>query len=147
MSEEVLLRIGNLLASQNLAVLGTSNHGHPYTSLVVYAELQDLSRIIFFTRRDRVKYRNLKSDSRVSLYIDSREKEQRDPSGIEGISLTGVSWEIKPGEEFNELRELYIRKNQHMDIFARDPESTLFRINIETIKYVVNFDEAYEINI
>lgn len=147
MSEEILHRIARLLEGQNLAVLGTSNEGHPYTSLVVYAELASLAHIIFFTRRDRIKYRNLKSDSRVSLYIDSRERGQRDPATIEGISLTGVSWEIKKGEEYNDLKALYLDKNPHMDHVANDPDSSLFRINIETIKYVVNFDEAYEINI
>ena len=139
-------RIGKLLAGQNLGVLGTSNKGHPYTSLVVFAELPSLSHIVFFTRRDRVKYRNLKNDSRISLYIDSREKSQRDPAAIEGVSITGVAWEIKKDDEFAELRELYRKKNPHMDHFSRDPDSAMFRINIETIKYVVNFDEAYEIN-
>ena len=147
MSEEIMSRISKLLASQNLCVLGTSDHGHPYTSLIVYAELPDLAHIVFFTRRDRRKYRNLKSDSRVSLYIDSREKGARDPATIEGISITGVAWEIKKSEEFEELRMLYEKKNPHMNHFADDPDSLMFRINIETIKYVVNFDEAYEMNI
>lgn len=147
MSEELKNRIAKLLEEQNLGILGTSDQGHPYTSLVTYAELPTLTQIVFFTRRDRVKYRNLKSDSRVSMYIDSREKGERNPAAIEGISIIGVAWEIKKGEEFDELRDLYVRKNPHMTFFARDPESTMFRINVEVYKYVVNFDESYELKV
>lgn len=136
-------KVNKLLTGQNLAVLGTSDQGHPYTSLVVYAELPGLDKIVFFTRRDRTKYSNLKSDSRISLYMDSREKVARDPASIEGLTVTGVAWQIKPGEEFDRLKELYISKNPHMAYFANDPESAMFRINVEYYKYVVNFDEAY----
>lgn len=142
-TEELLRKVKVLLEGQNLGVLGTSDHGHPYTSLIVYAELSTLNKIVFFTRRDRKKYLNLKSDSRVSIYIDSREKMARDPASIEGLTITGVAWQIKPGEEFEELKQLYINKNPHMDLFASDPESTMFRINVENFKYVVNFDEAH----
>lgn len=146
MSHDLQNRIRNLLAHQNLGVLGTSDSGHPYTSLVVYAELPTLARLVFFTRRDRTKYRNLKSDSRVSMYIDSREKWQRDPATVEGLSIIGVAWEIKrTSDEFLELKELYLEKNPHMEAFVNDSDSNLFRINVESYKYVVNFDEAYEL--
>ncbi len=91
MSEDLSRRVEKLLYGQSLGILGTSDQGHPYTSLATYAELPSLSQIVFFTRRDRVKFRNLKSDSRVSMYIDSREKGERDPAAIEGISIVGVA--------------------------------------------------------
>ncbi len=143
MTDDVAKKVKGLLKGQNLGVLGTSDGGHPYTSLVVYAELPTLSQIVFFTRRDRTKYQNLKSDSRVSMYIDSRDKTVRDPTSIEGLTVTGVAWQINPSEERDELKNLYIEKNPHMDFFANDPDSTMFRINVENYKYVVNFDESY----
>lgn len=146
MPSELQNRIQNLLAHQSLGVLGTSDSGHPYTSLVVYTELPNLARLVFFTRQDRTKYRNLKSDSRVSMYIDSREKLQRDPTSVEGLSIVGVAWEIKrTSDQFQELTELYLKKNPHMESFVKHSDASLFRINVETYKYVVNFDEAYEL--
>jgi general stress protein 26 len=114
---------------------------------VVFAELESLSKIVFFTREDRTKYKNIKNDSRVSMYIDSREKWARDPSSIEGVTLLGVAWQIKPGDEFNELRDLYLKKNPHMTFFVNDPNSIMFRINVESYKYVVNFDESYDLKL
>jgi general stress protein 26 len=146
-SNELVDRATKLLASQSLGVLGTSDHGHPYTSLVVFSEAADLSHIVFFTRKDRQKFKNLKSDSRVSIYVDSRERWQRDPTTIEGLSITGVAWEVRRGGEFDDLRRLYLEKNPHMTAFADDPDSGMFKINVETCKYVVNFDEAHEFNL
>jgi len=145
--EEIRDRIRHLLAGQHLAVLGTSDHGHPYTSLVVYSEFPSLNHIVFYTLRNRIKYRNLKNDSRVSLYIDSRDRWQKDPSTVEGLSITGVAWEVKRSEEFEEAKQVYLQKNPHMDFIASDGDASLFRINVETYKYVVNFEDSYELNI
>lgn len=144
MSEELFERIKSLLESESLGVLGTSDHGHPYTSLVVFAETEHLDHIIFLTRSDRRKFKNLKSDSRISMYIDSRERWTKDPATVEGLSIMGVAWEIKREDDRAEAREHYLKKNPHMKFFTEDPNVVIFRINVETYKYVVNFEEAYE---
>ena len=147
-SEESTDKVKDLLNREHLAVLGTSDHGHPYTSLVIYAVDETVDHLIFFTRRNTQKYRNIKSDGRVSVFVDSREKWAEDPSTIEGVSLAGVAWEVKrSGGEFDLLKKLYLEKNPQMDFFAEDRDSALFKINIEMCKYVVNFDEAQELSL
>ena len=66
MKEKLLEEIRALLKSQRLAVLATSAEGHPYTSLVAFAETEDLRQVLFASHGKTRKVANIQNDPRVT---------------------------------------------------------------------------------
>jgi nitroimidazol reductase NimA-like FMN-containing flavoprotein (pyridoxamine 5'-phosphate oxidase superfamily) len=72
MDQQTRERLTDLFDSQLIAVLGTSSDDDPYTCLVGFKFTSDLKNLIFATMRNRLKYRQISSNPRVSLIIDDR---------------------------------------------------------------------------
>ena len=74
MQDETSFResLGNLLDTQNLAVLSTCRQDRPYSSIIGFVATEDFRRIIFATLRDTRKYANIQGNEHVSILIDSR---------------------------------------------------------------------------
>ncbi|MCL4234689.1 MAG: pyridoxamine 5'-phosphate oxidase family protein, partial [Deltaproteobacteria bacterium] len=116
-----------LLDRQRIAVLSTSDLGHPHTTLIVFASGEDLRTLVFFVDREHQTYRNLKADGRVSLMIDSRIGEE-DLWSVEALRINGVAWELKLGPERDRLRERYREKNPDMATFAVENTTAMFKV-------------------
>ena len=68
---DALRRISELLDSESLAVVATSDGGAPYCSLVAIAA-PETALVYFATTRSTHKWENLSADPRVSVLVDNR---------------------------------------------------------------------------
>ncbi len=135
-----------LLKRQRIAVLATSDLGHPHTTLIVFASGEDLRTLVFFIDREYQTYRNLKSDGRVSLMIDSRIGAD-DVWGVEALRINGVAWELKMGLERDRLRERYLDKNPDMASFTGENTTAMFKVTVDAARYIRNFSESFDVGI
>ena len=131
--------VGLLLDAHSLAVLASSDRGHPHAILIVYATTEDHDTFIFVIHRSTSTYANLKSDGRASLLIDSRENMAEAMTAVEGVSITGVAWEVKNGDEYDKLRDTYLSSNPMMESFVDDNETAIFKLKVSALGYIANY--------
>jgi len=143
---DTLVIIGNLLASQRLAVLSTQNHGQPYSNLVAVAATDDLKYLIFATNRATRKYANLMADPRVAVLVDNRRNDPGDFTEAAALTALGKVWELQ-GAERRQFLEVYLEKHPYLKEFLAGPNCALLRIKVEKYIVVTRFQEVREIQI
>jgi nitroimidazol reductase NimA-like FMN-containing flavoprotein (pyridoxamine 5'-phosphate oxidase superfamily) len=134
-----------LMASQNLAVLATHDHGQPYTSLVAFAGSKDLKSLFFITGRATRKYANLKADPRAAMMIDNRSNAPADIADAMAATASGFV-DIISENEGAELLNRYLQKHPHLAEFARSPSTRLIRLNVHCYYVVNRFQNVVELH-
>ncbi|MBN1142315.1 MAG: pyridoxamine 5'-phosphate oxidase family protein [Deltaproteobacteria bacterium] len=141
--EGIVRKLG---ASQRLAVLSTENLGQPYSSLIAFALGEDLKSLVFTTPRLTRKFSNLTANPHVSLLIDDRSNRREDFHEARAATILGRAREVA-GEERESCLELFLGKHPYLSDFARSPETTIFRVEIETYYVVDCFQAVSELHI
>ncbi len=144
MKEQLLEEIGSLLKNQRLAVLATSAEGHPYTSLVAFAETEDLRKVLFATHAKTRKVVNIQKDPRVSLLLDNRSNRPEDFHQAEALTVIGAAEEI-PAAERQKQAVVYLTKHPGLKDFLSSPGCLLFRIKVERYSLVRRFQDVVEV--
>jgi len=132
-----------LCREQPLAVLATVANTGPYTNLVAVAFGDDLRSLYFATPRATRKYRNLTADSRVSLLVDNRSNEVTDFQRAAAATIIGVAMETTEAER-TDGAWLYLARHPHLKDFLAAPDCALFRVDIERILLVTDFQQVVE---
>jgi heme iron utilization protein len=145
-NSEIEALIGNLLESQNLAVLSTQNHGQPYSNLVAIAATPDLKHLLFATTRATRKYANLMADPRVSVLVDNRRNEVADFVEAAALTALGKAWELQ-GVERQQYLPLYLAKHPNLADFVAGPTCALLRIRVDKYIVVTRFQDVREMHI
>jgi nitroimidazol reductase NimA-like FMN-containing flavoprotein (pyridoxamine 5'-phosphate oxidase superfamily) len=139
-------RIRALLQSQPLAVLATQRNGQPYSSLMAFAYLDDLTEFVVATSSSTRKHQNITEDARVSLLVDNRSNSEDDFHAAAALTILGVA---RPVE--NHLREeyeqLYLKRHPALQKFVSGPSVTIFRIEISHYLLVSRFQSVIEYHI
>ena len=125
----------DLFVSQRLAVLSTQGQGQPYSSLVAFAEADDLRTLLFATLRSTRKFSNLTEDHRVAMLVDSRSNRESDFHNAVAVTAVGRAEEAT-GVDRERLMEVYLLKHPHLADFAASPGNALVRVSIDD--YVVS---------
>lgn len=133
----------DLLDSQQLAVLATSRHGQPYTSLVAFAFDADLRRLTFATTRATRKFANLLAEPRVSLLIDNRSHRSSDFREAMALTAFGRAVEVS-GHEKQHLLEEYLRRHSGLREFVSAPTCALLQVSVERYALVRRFQDVVE---
>ncbi len=146
MREEVVETIRGILKGERLAVLATSAAGHPYTTLVAFAESADLRSILFATHRSTRKFANLGGDERVSLLMDNRTNSSSDFRSAAAVTAIGTAREVPPGEREQRL-QLYLSKHPGLEEFATSPGCALFTVAVRRYGIVTRFQDVVELRV
>ncbi|MDH4213031.1 MAG: pyridoxamine 5'-phosphate oxidase family protein [Candidatus Thorarchaeota archaeon] len=141
---EVMQRIKKVINSQSIAVLGTSKNDEPYSCLVAYAVTDDVSHFIFATMRQRLKYRNLSVNPRVSLIIDDRSEKSSDFNETTSITVIGTARDIV-GPERDKNAALLLRRHPSLTDFVISPECAVIRVDVDKIYVVSEFESVVTI--
>ncbi|MFW9957414.1 MAG: pyridoxamine 5'-phosphate oxidase family protein [Candidatus Odinarchaeota archaeon] len=141
---EVMQRIKKVINSQSIAVLGTSKNDEPYSCLVAYAVTDDVSHFIFATMRQRLKYRNLSVNPRVSLIIDDRSEKSSDFNETTSITILGTAKDIL-GSEREEYATLLLTLHPSLADFVNSPDCAIIRVDVEKIYVVSEFESVVTI--
>jgi uncharacterized pyridoxamine 5'-phosphate oxidase family protein len=134
--------VREILTSQYFAVLTTDNQGQPYSNLVAFSQTDDLKSIVFFTKRDTQKYKNIMDNNRVSLMIDSRTNQPDDVNQAVAIALIGVARESErhsPG-----LVSLFLNKHPHLSHFLEQGDMAIMVISVSEC-FVADFQNSHRI--
>jgi nitroimidazol reductase NimA-like FMN-containing flavoprotein (pyridoxamine 5'-phosphate oxidase superfamily) len=141
---EALLR--DLFTRQALAVLATlASHG-PYTTLVGFVAVHDLSRIFFVTSRSTRKYAALKAMPRVSMLIDSRTNQASDFRDAVAVTALGEAREVDK-EEHEDIVGLYLAKHPHLRDFVSSPTCALIQLEVEKYIVVTRFQKVMTLDL
>lgn len=146
LNPEVKKRIDRVINSQSIAVLGTSKDGEPYSCLVGFALADDLSDLVFATMRERLKYKHMIANPRVTLMIDDRNEKQSDFNDTTSITIVGSAEDIK-GNERIRYASFLLAHQPALTEFVNSPDCAVMRVAIDKIYVVSEFESVVKIGV
>ena len=146
LNPEVKNRIDRVINSQSIAVLGTSKDGEPYSCLVGFALTNDLTELVFATMRERLKYKHMIANPRVTLMIDDRNEQQSDFNDTTSITIVG-SAEDTEGEDCAKYTSLLLARQPALTEFVSSSDCAVMRVAIDKIYVVSEFESVVKIGV
>ncbi|MFX1440381.1 MAG: pyridoxamine 5'-phosphate oxidase family protein [Promethearchaeota archaeon] len=143
--EETQEKLTQLFDSQLIAVLGTSSDDDPYTCLVGFEFTSDLRNVIFATMRNRLKYRQISSNPRVSLIIDNRKNAPSDFSHATSVTIVGTAIDTEEPERMR-LADMLVEKHPFLTDFVKDSDCAIMKVMVEKMYIVGDFERVQRIN-
>jgi nitroimidazol reductase NimA-like FMN-containing flavoprotein (pyridoxamine 5'-phosphate oxidase superfamily) len=137
-------RLTQLFDSQLIAVLGTSSGDDPYTCLVGFRFTPDLKHLIFATMRNRLKYRQISSNPRVSLIIDDRKNSPSDFNHATSVTIVGSALDTKEPER-GKLANMLVERHPFLNDFVKDPSCAIMKVMVEKMYVVGEFESVQKI--
>ncbi|MFX1271647.1 MAG: pyridoxamine 5'-phosphate oxidase family protein [Promethearchaeota archaeon] len=138
-------KLAQLFDSQLIAVLGTSSDDDPYTCLVGFKFTSDLKNVIFATMRNRLKYRQISSNPRVSLIIDDRKNSPSDFNHATSVTIVGTAIDTEEPER-ERLADMLVEKHPFLKDFVKDPSCAIMKVMVERMYIVGDFEKVQKIN-
>lgn len=143
MGDSLQHEMTRLIRAHRWAALATVGEGGALASMVAYAALPDLSRLVLHLSRLAPHTRNLLADPRAALVISEPDDGRDDPQTLARVTISGsVTAVDNSADEYANLRTLYT---------ARLPESlqrfefadfSLFCFVPQDVRYVGGFGKA-----
>ena len=145
MSEQFDIKacVVEVLQARRFAVLATEREGQPHSSLVAITPLGCFRQLIFATYRNTRKYRNLASNSKVSVFIDGRARDRSGSGSQDGFVLTalGHAQEIGSGDR-DTVQSAHLERHPDLDTFLAAPDCALVRVTVEAYQVVGAIDDV-----
>ena len=142
-SDQLQQEILQLLESQMLAVLATSDMGRPYASLVAFYSSPDMRTIYFTTPRATRKYKNVNDQPQVAFLVDSRANKAEDFHQAVAVTVLAQCEEVAE-ENKQEVAGPFLEKHPYLNEFVNASTTALFAANAEKYIYVSHFQEVLE---
>ena len=133
-TEELSGLIKKVFTSQRFAVLATQSEGQPYSSLIAFAEADNLRSLIFVTSRDTRKYSNTQANRKVAVLVDSRTNQVSDLQNAVAITAIGTIEEVAESKR-DYLSGIYLSKHPRLSDFLHKLSNALMKVVVT--KYVV----------
>lgn len=133
--------IAGLVSGQLLAVLATQNAGQPYTSLLSFANSDDLAAFFFATNRKTSKFKNIEKDGRVALLIDNRSNRAEDLATASALTVIGTVGEMT-GKDRDEAAGRLLARHPSLAAFLKDPATAVLSIAVSRCILVGRFQEV-----
>jgi nitroimidazol reductase NimA-like FMN-containing flavoprotein (pyridoxamine 5'-phosphate oxidase superfamily) len=139
----MLDKIKTLVRENDICVLATSGADGPHTSLMAYVCAEEVADIYLVTSRHSLKYRNMVQDERVSLLVDTRDKEPR--GTIRALTITGQARVVPDGAQRDDLLQRFVRRHPHLGGLLAQENIALVRIRIRAFQLLNGPQEAHHI--
>jgi hypothetical protein len=137
-------RLIQLFNNQYFMVLATQSEGELHTSLVSFTSSNDLHWFYFITPKTSRKFKNLKENPRVSLFIDNRSNKVQDIGEAMGVTVVGEAEEV-PQVDIPGLLNFFLQKHGYLYDFAHAPGSCLVRVRVKRYRLVTRFQEVEDL--
>ncbi len=132
-----------LIRESDLCVLATSGPEGPHASLMACICSADAGTLYLVTARQSQKFRNIALDSRVSVLLDTREK---DPRGIiRALTLHGQARIAPEGAEKDEMLARFARTHPHLEGLIHRGDIALVVIRIRSLQLLNGPQEAHHV--
>lgn len=135
-------KIEELIKDQKLAVLGTSNGALPHTTLVAFSANLEESTALFVTPSSSRKAQNIENNPYASLLIDNRGNNVLDFRDACVITMKGKVDKAIKSDHID-----FLSKHPHLVNFLKSPSTTLYKIRLEKVELVTNFQNIYELDL
>jgi len=143
-SPEIKKRIDRVLETQGIAVLGTSKDGEPYSCLVGFAITEDLSELVFATMRQRLKYKQMQANPRVTIMIDDRDVQNHDFNDTTSLTIVGSVEDIL-GQKREKYASMLLKRHPVLTEFINSADCAVMRITVDKIFIVSEFESVVKI--
>jgi general stress protein 26 len=132
---EIYEKIYELMTNQQFGVLATIENDVPHTSIVAFTVTNSLRTILFLTKQDGRKYKNILANSVVTILVDHRPLSSKNITGSFAISATGTA---KPVDLKNAIatKELFLFCHPSLAEYLDDPSFALVSISVS--KYEIS---------
>ncbi|MHA2431863.1 MAG: pyridoxamine 5'-phosphate oxidase family protein [Candidatus Thorarchaeota archaeon] len=137
-------RLTELFNSQIVSVLGTSASDEPYSCLVGFKFTHNLGEVVFATMRNRLKYRQISANPRVSLMVDNRKNTPYDFDTTTSVTVIGDAVDTESPER-EKLAKMLVSKNSFLSEFVESPDCAVVKVQIEKMYIVDNFESVTKI--
>ena len=136
LSGDSLLR--RVMTTQYFAVLNTAGGGLPRSCLISFAAADDLKSLVFVTRRDTQKYRDIQENQEVSLLVDNRTNKPADVYEATAIEVIGTAHEDT--DNSSDLKGVLIGRHPQLQQFAEAPDNAFILVRVR--EYVISGFDA-----
>ncbi|MFW9974873.1 MAG: pyridoxamine 5'-phosphate oxidase family protein [Candidatus Thorarchaeota archaeon] len=143
---EVKKRISKVLDSQRIAVLGTSNNNEPYSCLVGFAISDDFRELVFATMRQRLKYKNMVANPRVTLMIDDRDSQASDFNDTTSITIVGSAQDMEEPQR-EKYASMLLHRHPALTEFVNSEDCAIMRVTIDKIYLVSEFESVVKLGV
>jgi len=124
-------KLSNFLKKQRFAVIATQGNNELYTNLVTFLVNQNIKKIYFPTSKNTKKFKNLSSNSMVSILIDNRVNKPKDIKNAIAVTVIGKSKEIKD----KKVNKKFLKKHPYLKEFVTSKDCAMIEIDVE--KYII----------
>jgi nitroimidazol reductase NimA-like FMN-containing flavoprotein (pyridoxamine 5'-phosphate oxidase superfamily) len=139
----MLDQIKTLIRENDLCVLATGSGEGPHTSLMAYICDEDVTAIYLVTPSQSLKYRNILQDGRVSLLVDTREK---DPRGtIRALTISGQARVVPDERQRHPMLQAFARRHRHLKGLLAQDDIVLVCVRIKALQLLNGPQEAHHI--
>ena len=139
----MLDQINEIIQENDICVLATAGADGPHTSLMAYACSADRLNIYLATPQNTLKYRNVCVQPRVSIMVDTRDKEPR--GKMRALTINGCATQIHDIEEAGAVRTMLLDRHPHLQRLLAQPDIAFIRIAIAAVQMLDGPLEAYRI--
>ncbi|MCY3414414.1 MAG: hypothetical protein INQ03_22395 [Candidatus Heimdallarchaeota archaeon] len=147
MIEEVRTSIENELNIQHFGVLSSVRNDKPHQTLVCFAPVENMQRLVFFTPKNTRKFINAQIYEKVSMFLDTTTNSPDDVKNALTISANGI---VLHEKEFKDKRDnykkAYLKKNPHMEFFLKE-NIEMVVIKVEYYELVKQFQTVLDLNV
>lgn len=148
MDSNALHSLATLIRSNRLAALGTLRDGSPFVSMVVYAVSDDLTSFYLHLSRLAVHTRDIISDPRVSLLINSSDRGEPDPQTLSRVTIQGDAVTLpKNDSNYEAIKSLYLKKFPEAEMRFSLGDFEIYRIEPKSARYVGGFAQAFNLTL
>lgn len=128
----MLNKIKPLINENDICVLATTGADGPHTSLMAYICSTDCTEIYLVTSVNTLKYRNLTSNAKVSLLVDTRDKEPRQK--VRALTIKGKAHVIEDTGKIDSVRSQIQKRHAHLQGLLDQPDIAFICVSIEIIQ-------------
>ncbi len=128
-----------IMSRQYFAVLNSIGEGLPYSNLVSFVVSNDMKSLVFVTKRNTRKYKNIKQNAHVSLLIDNRTNSPSDISQAIAITVIGTASEGTDYE--SDIQVSFLTKHPQLKQFIKDTRNAIIMVKVK--EYIIaSFDKT-----
>jgi uncharacterized pyridoxamine 5'-phosphate oxidase family protein len=128
------------LQSSRFAILATEGNGQPHTSLIAITPFGNFRQIIFATYRDTLKYRNLSSNNKIALFIESEVHNSKSLKQSVVLTIIGHTEEINITEN-EAVYQAHLNRHPEMESFMLSSDCALILLIAHSYQVVKGVDE------
>ncbi|NWF95916.1 MAG: pyridoxamine 5'-phosphate oxidase family protein [Candidatus Thorarchaeota archaeon] len=135
-----------LLNEQLTAVLATRSEDELYSCLVSFAFTEDLKGIVFSTKRQRRKFRDIMRSRSVALLIDNRRNTPDDITMAKFATVIGDAIDTE-GTERDRLASILATRHPHLANFIAEDDTAIILVQVRKVYLVSDFESVQLIEV